>query len=49
MTYAIQKTTKSGAISIEMRGLTKKRADHLAVMCAFADADGSRYEVVEDI
>lgn len=48
MTYAIQKTTKSGAVSIEMRDLDKAKADRLAARFAYADGDGSKYDVVED-
>ncbi len=46
--YALQKTTKSGLVSIEIRGLTKKRAEHLALMSTFADFEGAKYTVVED-
>lgn len=48
MTYALKKTTKSGVTSIEMRGLTKERAERLAVMSTFADDQGAKYTVVED-
>lgn len=48
MTYALQKTTKSGLVSIEMRGLTKERAEHLALMSTFADFEGAKYEAVPE-
>lgn len=48
MTYAVQKTTKSGLVSIEMRGLTKARAEHLALMSTFADDQGAKYEAVPE-
>jgi len=48
VTYALQKTTKSGLVSIEVRGLSKERAERLALMSTFADFDGAKYTVVED-
>jgi hypothetical protein len=46
--YAIQKTTKSGTVSIIIGGLTKEKADRLAVMSAYADFDGSTYTVIPE-